>query len=88
MIEQPVAFKENKIELNIPKGGLDLEGGWKIHPLAAPIVSASTHCKCTELYSCPQLRHFPLDSLTSLSYRFSSLMWTLTDFISDFLFAS
>ena len=34
VIEQPVVFKEDKIELNIPKEGLDLHGGWKIQHLS------------------------------------------------------
>ena len=38
-LEQPVMFKEDKIELSIPKDGLDLDGGWTIHPLTVPIVS-------------------------------------------------
>ena len=43
VIDQPVVFKENKIQLNIPKNGLDLDGGWMIQPLAAPIVSGDNY---------------------------------------------
>ena len=39
VLEQPVLFKENKIELSIPKDGLNLDGGWTIQPLTVPIVS-------------------------------------------------
>ena len=39
MLEQPVVFKEDKIELNIPKDGLDVDGSWTVQPLTVPIVS-------------------------------------------------
>ena len=38
-VEQPILFKEKKIELKIPIDGLNLDGGWTILPLAAPVVS-------------------------------------------------
>ena len=38
-VEQPIVFRENKIQLRIPIDGLNLDGGWTIQPLAAPVVS-------------------------------------------------
>ena len=39
VVEQPIMFKEKKIQLEIPKDGLNLDDGWTIQPLAAPVVS-------------------------------------------------
>ena len=81
VIEQPVVFKENKIQLKIPKEGLNLEGGWKIQPLAAPIVSYIQSLQCN--YSDFKVIHYH-----NVLCRFSSHMLTLIDFISSFHFAS
>ena len=37
--EQPVEFESKEIELDIPMSGITLEGGWKITPQMAPVVS-------------------------------------------------
>ena len=39
MVEQPVIFKEEEIQLSIPEIGLNLDGDWIIQPLVAPFVS-------------------------------------------------
>ena len=38
MVEQPVIFKEEEIQLSIPEIGL-VDGDWIIQPLVAPFVS-------------------------------------------------
>ena len=36
--DESVEFESNEIKLDIPQGGITLEGGWKITPLTVPIV--------------------------------------------------
>ena len=36
---QPIAFQSESITLDIPKEGVQVEGGWRIQPLPHPAVS-------------------------------------------------
>ena len=50
-LEQHVDFESNEIKLDIPMEGTKLKEGWKITPLAVPVVSSSLHMLLTHLYS-------------------------------------
>ena len=38
-LEQHIDFESNEIRLDIPKEGTKLKEGWKITPMAVPVVS-------------------------------------------------
>ena len=40
-LEQHIDFESKEIKLDIPKEGANLKEGWKITPLAVPVVSNS-----------------------------------------------
>lgn len=46
--DQEIAFEEEQITLDIPKGGVMLESGWSIIPCTHPMVS-SYHCLVVHL---------------------------------------
>ena len=40
-LEQHIDFESNEIKLDIPMEGTELNEGWKITPMAVPVVSIS-----------------------------------------------
>ena len=39
--KEPAIFNETEIELNIPECGIELEDGWVIYPVSAPVVTVT-----------------------------------------------